>query len=91
MTEQEFYKTLGDKLKTIRKTTDIKQTELAEKMGVNKSFVGLIESQGEKTSAYRINQMLENMGKPSLLDLIDRVISEPEKKTSKLTLHANLA
>lgn len=84
MTEQEFYTQLGEKLKSLRKKTDLNQTELAKKIGVNQSFIGLIESQGEKASAFRLNQILEHLNYPSILDILDNLITE--KKTVKLTL-----
>lgn len=86
MTEQDFYKQLGERIKVLRKKTDLNQVELAEKLGVNKSFIGMIESQGEKASAFRLNQLLEYMNYPSLLEIIDNLIAE--KKTVKLTLRS---
>lgn len=85
--ELEFQSVLAQKLKILLAKTGKKQRELADKMGISYAFVGNILNEREKASAYRLNQMLVNMDKPSLLDWIDSLIAdEPEKKTPKLRL-----
>ena len=79
MEEREFYEKLGAVIQTVRKQSGLNQNELAEKLGVNRSFIAKVESQGEKVSAFRLNQILEVLTGESLL----------EKKTPlKLTFHA---
>ena len=85
--ELEFQAVLVQKLKTLLTKTGKKQKELAEKMGVTNSFVAGILNEREKASAYRLNQMLVNMEKPSLLDWIDSLIAdEPEKKNTEIAI-----
>lgn len=87
MEEKEFQAVLAQKLRALIAKTGTKKKELAESIGVNNSFIGGILNEREKASTYRLDQMLVHMGKPSILDLIDRMIQdEPEKKTLKLTL-----
>lgn len=91
MTEQQFFIALSERLQQIRKKKGTRQTQLADLLGVNKSFVGQVESQGEKISAFRLNQWLEHTGNPSLLTILDQLVSGEEKKTSKLTLNVTPA
>lgn len=58
MTEHEYYIKLGQDIKTLRESKGIKQTELAEKMGVKATMLSEFENKGTKISAYRINQIM---------------------------------
>lgn len=83
MEEKEFQIMLSKKIKALILKSGKKQKELAEEMGVKNTFISGILNEREKTSVYRMNQMLESMGKPSLLDWLDSLIrNEPEKKTA---------
>lgn len=84
MTEKEFYSELSQKLSNLVDKTGLKRKELAEKMEVNNSFIGGILNDRERASAYRINQILENTGKPTLIEWLELLVDE--KKTAKLTL-----
>jgi ribosome-binding protein aMBF1 (putative translation factor) len=77
MNEQEFYQKLGVLIQEARKESGLNQNELADKIGVNRSFVARVESQGEKISAYRLNQILEALTGDNLLK---------KKQNSTLTL-----
>lgn len=68
MNEQEFYQKLGALIQEARKESGLNQGELAEKLDVNRSFVARVESQGEKISAFRLNQILEILTGQSLLE-----------------------
>ena len=59
MTEQEYYKKLGEEIKVLRESKGVKKIDLAERMGVKSSILSEFENEGKKISAYRINQIME--------------------------------
>ena len=59
MTEQEYYKKLGEDIKALRESKGVKKIDLAEKMGVKSSILSEFENEGKKISAFRINQIME--------------------------------
>lgn len=59
MTEQEYYKKLGEDVKALRESKGMKKVELAEKMEIQSSILSEFENEGKKLSAYRINQIME--------------------------------
>jgi len=75
MTEQEYYKKLGEDIKVLRESKGVKKIDLAEKMNIKSSILSEFENEGKKISAYRINQIMEILSGETF----------PEKKT-KLTL-----
>ena len=75
MTEQEYYIKLGQDIKALRESKGVKQSELAEKIGVKPTMLSEFENKGVKISAYRISQIMEILSGEAF----------PEKKT-KLTL-----
>ena len=75
MTEQEYYKKLGEEIKVLRESKGVKKIDLAERMGVKSSILSEFENEGKKMSAYRINQIMEILNGETF----------PEKKT-RLTL-----
>lgn len=79
--ENEFYNALSDKLIAIRKKRKIKQKDMAELIGVSQPFLGNIEKQREKASAYRLNQILIKAGYPSLLEMIDNLLAFDDDDT----------
>jgi transcriptional regulator with XRE-family HTH domain len=63
MTEKEFYKMLGEKVKDLRKKSKMTQIQLAEKAGITQAELSKFESNGEKIrSADRINAILSCLG-----------------------------
>jgi transcriptional regulator with XRE-family HTH domain len=76
MTELEYYKSLGETIRQLRESKGVKQSELAEKMGIKSAILSEFENKGTKVSAYRIHQMMEILSGESF----------PQKKTLKLTL-----
>ncbi len=71
MTEQEYYKKLGEDVKALRESKGMKKVELAEKMEIQSSILSEFENEGKKLSAYRINQIMEILSGEAF----------PEKKT----------
>ena len=59
MTEQEYYKKLGEDVKALRESKGMKKVELAEKMDIQSSILSEFENEGKKLSAYRIHQIME--------------------------------
>jgi transcriptional regulator with XRE-family HTH domain len=76
MTEQEYYKNLGENIRQLRESKSVRQSELAEKMGIKSAILSEFENKGTKISAFRINQIMEILVGESF----------PQKKTVKLTL-----
>jgi transcriptional regulator with XRE-family HTH domain len=62
MTEKDFYKWVGKRLKELREKSGIKQKNLAEETGIDATFISRVENNGKKISAYQLNKLLYAMG-----------------------------
>jgi len=78
MTEQEFYKWLGTRIKNLREKSGFKQKEAAKKSGISPQFLSNIENRGHKISVYQLNKLLESMG----FSQADLVEDDSEKENS---------
>lgn len=77
MTENEYYKQLGDKIRSLRKKVKMTQDEVAQKSGVYRTDLSAFESRGERIrSAEKINKILSCLGYE---------IEFSEKKTSSIS------
>lgn len=83
MTEQEFYKEIGTKLKALRERSGKKQKDIAEALGVKPPFISDIENKGVKVSAFQLKRILSTLGF-SHSDLFE----DEEKKTLNVTLQS---
>lgn len=84
MTEKEFYEWIGQKIQRYREKLDMKQPQIAKKVGISQSYLSRIE-RGQKCSTYLLNKILGTMGL-TLADLID----DEKKKISPLRFQVNL-
>jgi transcriptional regulator with XRE-family HTH domain len=80
MTEKEFYKWLGNRIKELRERTGLKQKEVAEKVNLPAQFLSNVENSGKRLSTYQLNRILEVMGY-SQADLIE----DEKKKNLRLS------
>jgi len=62
MTEKEFYKMIGERLKGLREQARIKKIELEAKTGFAASFLSSVENHGKKISAYQLARLCDAMG-----------------------------
>lgn len=63
MDENDFYKELGEKVKTLRKKAKMTQNEVAQKTGVYQTELSAFENRGEQIrSAEKINKILSCLG-----------------------------
>jgi transcriptional regulator with XRE-family HTH domain len=84
MTEKEFYKWLGNRIKELRERTGLKQKEVAEKVNLPAQFLSNVENSGKRLSTYQLNRILEVMGY-SQADLIE----DEKKKNLRLSFAVN--
>ena len=63
MTENEYYKQLGKKIRNLRKKVKMTQDKVAQKSGVYRTDLSAFESRGERIrSAEKINKILSCLG-----------------------------
>ena len=62
MNEQEFYQWIGKRIRELREKAGIKKKDLAEKLGINATFLSNIENKGQKISVFQLNRLLKFMG-----------------------------
>lgn len=60
--ENEFYKTIADKIKIARKQKDLSQSALARKLGVSQQFISRIEKGKENISLGTLKKILDAIG-----------------------------
>jgi transcriptional regulator with XRE-family HTH domain len=75
MTEEEFYKKLGENCQKLREKAGISPTEMVKRTGVSRSLLYEFETRGKKISAFRLNKIMQVLGLPSIEEWFD-----PEKK-----------
>jgi len=83
MTEKEFYKWLGNRIKELRERTGLKQKEVAEKVKLPAQFLSNVEN-GKRLSTYQLDRILEVMGY-SQADLVE----DEKKKSLRLSFAVN--
>ena len=63
MTENEFYRKIGELIRQLRKTAKMTQEQVAKKAGVYRTDLSAFESKGERIrSAEKINEILNLFG-----------------------------
>lgn len=67
MTEQEFYKQLGQKCKELREKAGIQPKDMIKLTGISRSLLYEFENKGKKISAFRLNKIMEALKIPSIL------------------------
>lgn len=83
MTEQDFYRWLGERIRQMRSEAALTLREVCEKVGIYETDLSKFEKYGERIKgAYTINQIIMATGH-EWRDLFDS-----EKKTVKLTLRS---
>lgn len=80
MTEQEFFKGIGSKIKTLRKQAGLTQKDVATKAGIMQPDLATFENKGERIkSADIIRRIVEATG-----HTMQDVFADAEKKTSPI-------
>lgn len=81
MTEQEFFKGIGSKIKTLRKQAGLTQKDVATKAGIMQPDLATFENRGERIkSADIIRRIVEATGH-TMEELFQ---AQAEKKTSNI-------
>jgi ribosome-binding protein aMBF1 (putative translation factor) len=82
MTEQQFYKELGQQVKSLREARGLNPAQLANNVGIPRSLLVRFEEDGKKMSAWRMNQLLKFFELGTLENLF-----HPEKKTPSISTY----
>jgi transcriptional regulator with XRE-family HTH domain len=88
MTEQEFFKEVGKRIREFRKQKGLTQKEVAEKAQINRGDLATFENKGERIkSADIIRRIVEATGH-NMPDLFQDVADE-KKKSLRLSFAVN--
>jgi transcriptional regulator with XRE-family HTH domain len=60
MTEQNIYKSLGEKMRELRKKAKMTQDEVAQKAGIHRTEISAFESRGEQIRSFEKIQTILN-------------------------------
>lgn len=68
LTEDDYYKALGEKCQKRREDLDISVKEMITQTGLSRSLLYEFETKGKKISAFRLNKVLKTLGLPTIDD-----------------------
>lgn len=77
MTENEFYKKLGEKCRSLREKKEITVSQMIQKTGLSRSLLYEFEHKGKKISAFRLNKLMKVLELPSIEEGFDNEKKNP--------------